>query len=411
MMCEYYTGIELGTDSIKIVVVEKKDGKYNCLAANSYFSSGVVNGQVYDVRACSNSIRDCCQNIEDMLDIKISKVIAAISPKDCKMDIVVGTVDVADPTSITGADISSVLNQAVKDHRVDGYEIITVTPINFIVDDNENIKDPKGMAGSTLEAKVVISSIPKNNLYKPLEAIRLAGLETIDVAFTSTGDYHSALGVGEDVYVGAVLNIGESTTNVSIFNKGIQIKHSQLPVGSVNVDKDLSYIYNIDNNEARKIKEEFAYALEDYADEREIISVTAKDESKKDISQIGASKVVEARLREILKLSKNEIKNLTNREIRYIIVTGGLSEIQGFNYLLDNEFNGLAKLCKISTIGLRHNKYSSAFGVIKYFDLKLALRGKSYNMIDNESLGILTSTEYKLSDYNGFQEVYNHLFD
>lgn len=410
-MCEFYTGIELGTDSIKIVVVEKKNGKYNCLASNSYLSSGVINGQVYDVRACSNSIRDCVQNVEEMLDIKISKVIAAISPKDCKMDIVVGTVDVADPNGVTGADISNVLNQAVKDHKVDGYEIITVTPINFIVDDEENIKDPKGMKGTTLEAKVVISSIPKNNLYKPLEAIRLAGLETIDVAFTSTGDYHAALGVGEDIYVGAVLNIGETSTNVSIFNKGIQIKHSQLPVGSVNVDKDLSYIYSIDNEEARKIKEDFAYAMEEYADEREVITVTTNDESKKEIPQIGASKVVEARLREILKLSKNEIKNLTNREIRYIIVTGGLSEIPGFNYLLDNEFNGLAKLCKISTIGLRHNKYSSAFGVIKYFDLKLALRGKSYNMIDNESLGILTSTEYKLSDYNSFGEVYSHLFD
>lgn len=410
-MCEFYTGIELGTDSIKIVVIEKKDGKYNCLAANSYFSSGVINGQVVDVKSCANSIRDCVQNVEDMLDIKINKVIAAISPNDCKMDIVVGTVDVIDSSSITGSDISNVLNEAVRGHNVEGHEIITVTPISFIVDDNENIKDPKGMSGTTLEAKVVISSIPKNNLYRPLDAIRLAGLETVDVAFTSTGDYYAALGIGEDVYVGAVINIGESSTNISIFNKGIQIKHSLLPVGSINVDKDLSYIYNIDNNEARKIKEDFAYALEDYADEKELLSVTTLDDNKKEIPQIGVSRVVEARLREILKLSKNEIKNLTNREIRYIIVTGGLSEIQGFSYLLDSEFNGLAKLCKISTIGLRHNKYSSAFGVIKYFDLKLSLRGKSYNMIDNESLGILTSTEYKLSDYDNFGEVYNHLFD
>lgn len=410
-MSEFYTGIELGTDSIKIVVVEKKNDKYNCLAANSYFSSGVINGQVVDVKACANSIKNCVQNIEDMLDIKISKVIAAISPVDCKMDIVVGTVDVIDPNCVTGSDISNVLNEAVRGHNVEGNEIITVTPISFIVDDSENIKDPKGMSGTTLEAKVVISSIPKSNLYKPLDAIRLAGLETVDVAFTSTGDYHVALGVGEDTYIGAVINIGESSTNVSIFNKGIQIKHSLLPVGSVNVDKDLSYIYNIDNNEARKLKEEFVYALEEYADEKETFVVTTLDDTKKEIPQVSASKIVEARIREILKLSKNEIKNLTNREIRYIIVTGGLSEMQGFAYLLDSEFCGLAKLCKISTMGLRHNKYSSAFGVIKYFDLKLSLRGKSYNMIDNESLGILTSTEYKLSDYKNFREIYDHIFD
>ena len=88
-----------------------------------------------------------------------------------------------------------------------------------------------------------------------------------------------------------------------------------------------------------------------------------------------------------------------------------MSELQGFDYLVDNEFNGLAKVCRISTIGLRHNKYSSAFGVTKYFDDKLTLRGKSYNMIDEDDKETLTSTENKLSDYDIFGNVYGHLFD
>lgn len=410
-MGDIYTGIDLGTDSVKIVVMEKRQDKFVVLSSSSYPSQGIRNGQVVDIKAVSNSIRGAVKKCENILDIKIKKIVAALSPIDCKMDIVVRTVDVLDPSAITGVDISNVLNEAINSHQVDGYEIITVTPISFSVDDKENIKDPKGMSGSILEAKIVISSIPKSGLYKMLEAIGLAGLETVDVAFTSTGDYYATRGTGVDNYVGAVVNIGKNSTNVSIFNKGIQIKHSLLPIGSSNVDKDLAYVFSIKGNDACKIKENFAFALEEYADQSEKINILTTDNQKKEINQLEVSKVVEARLVEILKLSKNEIKNLTNREIRYIIVTGGLSEIQGFHLLIDREFSGLAKVCKISTIGIRHNKYSSAYGVIKYFDEKLSLRERVYDMIDKENREILTSTENKLSDYERFNEVYGHLFD
>lgn len=410
-MGDIYTGIDLGTDSVKIVVMEKRQDKFVVLSSSSYPSQGIRNGQVVDIKAVANSIRGAVKKCENILDIKIKKIVAALSPIDCKMDIVVRTVDVLDPSAITGVDISNVLNEAINSHQVDGYEIITVTPISFSVDDKENIKDPKGMSGSILEAKIVISSIPKSGLYKMLEAIGLAGLETVDVAFTSTGDYYATRGTGVDNYVGAVVNIGKNSTNVSIFNKGIQIKHSLLPIGSSNVDKDLAYVFSIKGNDACKIKENFAFALEEYADQSEKINILTTDNQKKEINQLEVSKVVEARLVEILKLSKNEIKNLTNREIRYIIVTGGLSEIQGFHLLIDREFSGLAKVCKISTIGIRHNKYSSAYGVIKYFDEKLSLRERVYDMIDKENREILTSTENKLSDYERFNEVYGHLFD
>ncbi len=410
-MSEFYTGIDIGTDSVKIIVAEKRNENFHVLGSTCSTSHGIKNGQIVDTKLAVSSVKNAIKQVENMLDIKIKKVVAAVPPTNCKMDIVMGTINVLNPTCITGIDVSAVLNEAVKGHKYDGYEIVTVSPISFIVDDKENIKDPKGMVGDTLEAKVVISSIPKDGLYKILEVIYLAGLDTVDIAFTSTGDYYATKGSGVDSYVGAVINIGESSTNVSIFNKGIQIKHSLLPVGSTNVDKDLSYIYNISLDDARSIKENFAFALEEYSDESEKIFVITNDKDKKELSQVSISKVVEARLLEILKLSKNEIKNLTNREIRYIIVAGGLSELQGFHLLIDREFHGLAKVCKISTIGIRHNKYSSAFGVIKYFDEKLSLRERNYDMIDKDNQEILTSTENKLSDYDTFSKVYGHLFD
>lgn len=411
-MGNIYTGIELGTNSIKVVVAEKQNKQFHVLASTSSVSSGIKNGQVEDIKQAISSVKKALKQAGDMLGIKITKVVACVPPTNCKMDIVVGCCDVVDSDKITGEDVSNALNDAIKGQNFEEYELVTAIPISFKVDEEENIKDPKGMRGDYLETRVVISTLPKEGLYRILEVLKLCGVETIDIAFTSTGDYFTVKNNKYDMIVGAVINIGETSTNISVFNKGIQIKHAIIPIGSYNVDKDLAYIFKLDMGEARKLKETFAVSVSSYADVNDVIEVKTKSGERKEISQVGASKVVEARIKEILKLAKNEIKNLTNREIRYIIITGGLSELAGFSYLIDEEYGNLAKVCNISTMGVRHNKYSSALGVIKYLDDKLALRGKSYNMLNNDDIESLISTQQKLSSNdNIIGKVFGHFFD
>lgn len=411
-MGNIYTGIELGTNSIKVVVLEKKQEKYHVLASVSSESSGIKNGQVEDIKSAIISVKKALKKVNEMLGIKITKVVAAVSPIGCKMDIVVGSCDVIDYSCITGEDVSNVLNDALKGQNFSEYELVTAMPISFKVDDDENIKDPKGMSGKVLETKVVISTVPKEPLYRTLEVLKLSGVETVDVAFTSTGDYYAIKNVNVDKVVGAIINIGETSTNVSIFNKGIQIKNALVPVGSKNVDRDISYIFKIKPDDSRKLKETFAVSMSNYADSNDVVDVKISNGEKKEISQVGISKVVEARVREILKLAKNEIKNLTNREIRYIIITGGLSELAGFSYLIDEEFGAIAKVCNISIVGMRHNKYSSTLGVVKYFDDKLSLRGKSYDMLTSEDIDNLVSSQQKMiNNDNIIGKVFGHFFD
>lgn len=411
-MDNVYTGIELGTNSVKVVVVEKHNGTYHTLASVSSKSNGIRNGQIEDTKLAVASVRNAMKKINAMLNIKIVKVIAAIPPTGCMMDIVVGSCDVLDYDVITGEDVRAVLKDALTGHIDDSYEVITASPISFKVDDKEGIKDPKGMPGKTLEAKVVVSTLPKEPLYRILEVLRLSGLETVDIAFSSTGDYFTVKNSRYDGEVGAIINIGELSTNISIFNRGIQIKNSLIPIGSFNVDKDLAYIFKISLDEARKIKETFAVSVASYADDNDVVECHTTMNEVKEFSQVGISKVVQSRLAEILKLAKNEIKTLTKREIRYIIVTGGLSELAGFQYIVDNVFELKAKVCNIPVMGVRHNKYSSAFGVVKYFDDKLVLRGKSYNMIsvsDRENL--ITANKKVAANDNIVNKVFGHFFD
>lgn len=411
-MSDIYTSIDLGTNSIKVVVCEKHNGTFHTLAAVSSKSEGIKNGQIEDTKLAVTSVRNAVKKASAMLGIKITKVIACVPPTDCMMNIVVGSCDVIDYECIRGADVRNVLKDALVGNIDEEYEVITATPISFTVDDKENIKDPKGMAGKAIEAKVVVSTLLKEPLYRILQVLKLAGLETIDMAYSSTGDYFTASTKKTDDVVGAIINIGERSTNVSVFNKGIQIKNSIIPVGSFNVDQDISYIFKLRLGDSRRLKESFAVALSSYADQNDVIKCLTMADEEKEISQVGISKVVEARVAEILKLAKISIKNLTNREIRYIIVTGGLSELAGFQYLVESILGIEAKVCNIPVMGLRHNKYSSAFGVIKYFDDKLLLRGRTYSMINENERESLVSTGQKVAiNDNIISRVFGHFFD
>ena len=410
-MSSIYTGIELGTDSIKIVVLEKINEQYHVLSSVCSESAGIRNSHVYDIKAASVAVKKAVKSASEMLGAKITKAIVCVPPTHCNMDIVNGSVDVVN-TKITGEDVCNVLNEALKDQDFSEFELVTAIPISFTVDEEENIKDPKGMRGEVLSSKIVIGTMPKEELYRFLEVLKLAGVEAVDVGFTSTGDYYTIKNSKYDGIVGAIINIGEDNTNVAVYNKGIQIKNAVIPIGSSNVDKDLAYIFKMKDNAARNLKETFAVSMSNYADSTDIVEVKNNNGEIKEISQVGVSKVVESRIREILKLAKNEIKNLTNREISYIIVTGGLSELAGFGYLVEEMFGAMAKVCNITTMGIRHNKYVSVLGIVKYLDDKLSLRGKQMNMIDGDELDDLVSPQHKMiNNENIIGKVLGHFFD
>ena len=410
-MSNIFTGIDLGTDSVKIVVSEKVGEKFHVLASVCSPSSGIKNGFITDTKLAVLSIKNAFKHLHEMLDIRISKVVACIPASNCHMNIVLGSTNVIDYNEITGVDVSNVLLNAIKGQDFTHNELVTAMPISFTVDDTSNIQDPKGMKGSVLSTRVVISTVPKEPLYRILEVLKLSGVETIDIAFSSIGDYYTVKCKKYDELVGAIINIGEESTNISVFNKGIQIKNSLLPVGSRNVDKDISYVFHSKQEESRKIKESFAIASSSYADASDVWKISVDQDTEKEINQVNVSKVVEARIREILKLAKNEIKNLTNREIRYIIITGGISELSGFSYLVEQEFGFVAKVCDIPVMGIRHNKFSSCYGITKYFDDKLSLRGKHYDMISNEDIRTLLSVDSNITNDNMLSKVFGHFFD
>ena len=395
-MKKIYTGIDLGSFSIKIVVCEVVNNKFHVLAASNTRCKGIKNGLVTDIEEASIYLKKAKKEVEDMLGITIDQAVVTVPSIDKDFDIVEGKVNVEDENKMVSAtDINNVFQDAVLGKVNETKELITITPIFFQVDDKEPVKDPKGMIGESLFVKAVITSIPKENFRNTVNLLKNCGITPVDVTYGIMGDYYEARNIDFDKSVSAIINIGYSKTEVSIFNKGIMIKDEMIDSGSKLIDKDLSYVYNLKRSQARVLKENFAVSNTRYSDVNDTIELTNKNGDDITLNQLEVSEVVEARLVDLLRLAKKQINILTNREISYIIITGGISELAGFEYVVENIFDRRCSILDINTMGIRSNMYSSSYGIVKYFHNKLDLRGLSYSMVSEKEANNLISTKGK----------------
>lgn len=384
-MRKIYTGIDVGSDSIKIVTSEFLNDRFYTLASVSVKSVGITRGIITDYDMALNSLNLAKKEIEKALGTSVNKAIITVPSNDRNLSVIEGSINIYNEF-VTGEDVTAVLGEASVDKVEENEEIVSIIPILFSLDEDRLTPNPNGAKSSVLGVKALLAKAPKKQVYSFLKLFADANIEVVDVTFNCIGDYFEARDKETDNTFGALINIGHEKTDVSIFNKGILIKNSIINLGSKNIDKDISYVYGIDINAARELKEKFALASRRYADINETVEFMADDKDKVTINQYEITEVVEARIVELLKLAKKEINSLTKRKISYIIVTGGITELTGFGYVVENVLGITASTLNITTLGIRSNKYSTAMGIIKYFHEKLKLRDINYSMFDESKL-------------------------
>lgn len=412
-MKHVYTSIDIGSDTIKVVVCELFNNKLNLLAASSVKSKGIKKGLITNGSEASISLKKAIKEVEDMLGIKIKKVIASIPNYFSEYLIVKGKIDYEEETLITGKEIVSLLQQAMKTKKLENREMVTMIPIDFIVDDKKGIKDPKGLICNSFQTRAVMVTTPKKNILSVVTLLEHSGLEVVDVSLTSIGDISSVKDKEIKNGVGAIINIGHETTSISLYNKGIVVNNSVIGVGGKNINSDISYMYKVTPKDANEIKEKFALAHKKYASKSDFYEVTNKNGEEIKISQFEVSEVVMARIEEILVLAKKEINVLTKRDIDYILITGGTSSMTNFSLIAEEVLGNIAKVGNIKLIGLRHNKYSSAVGNIAYFISKLKLKGKLYSMVSKDDMEELSSTNngvINVKEESMLGKVFNYFF-
>ena len=289
----------------------------------------------------------------------------------------------------------------------DNYELVTMVPIEYKIDHEQGIRKPIGKKGQKLEIKGIMVSTPKKNIYSVLSVLEGAGLEVVDITITGLTNYHEVRDAALDKKDGAIINLGHATTTVSIFDEGTIVANETLQIGGVNVERDLAYVFGISIFDGRTLKEKFASSHKRFCQINEIYEVKNTVGESIKLNQLEVSEVVMSRMMEILNLAKKQIRLLTDKEIQYIVLTGGLTEIKAFKNLAYEIFGKDVIIYTVTTLGCRDNKYVDALGMIKYFIDKMESRGKNVSMLNVEEETALVTPNNKLKKDN---DIVNKLF-
>lgn len=410
-MRKIYSAVDLGSSFIKIVVLEALNGKLNVLSSTNYPSKGIEKGLIKDEKEVITSIKLAFKEINESLGVKVDKVIISVPIDDARYSITEGyTTITSEEGLITSEDILNTLQASIYNKIPNNEELVTVMPIKYIIDDKAEVKNPKGLHAKKLSVKSMMITTNKRDIYKQVGVFSSAGIEVVDILFNSIGDYYAFKEKDFDLGSVATINIGSSKTEISIFNKGIISSSYLLPLGSEIIEQDLSFLYNIDIEKAKKIKDMFIIFDKELTSDNEVYETKDNSNIKIKINQYEASDVASKKIREILEKSKKELNLLTKKEIRYIIISGGITNAPGFKTIANEVFGEVAIAEELDVIGIRNNAYSSSYGMIKYFIEKLKLRGREYTMF-NEDKEYKLIEERKSSDGFSFGKFFEYFFN
>ena len=410
-MKEIISSLDIGSSTVKLIVGEVYKNEVHVLSVSEVKSKGVKKGIIVNPEETLISIKECFSRCEETLGISINKVILIVPSYYAEFLTVEGKSTITNPEGVVGsADIVRTLQACVYNKVPTNKEFIAITPIEFIVDDNTKVLDPKGMKANKIACKAVLSLVPKKNVYTAVSLLENIGVSVVDINFGSVGDYFEFKTKEFDNKNSVVINIGMEKTEVSIFKKGILIDTENIEIGGKNIDRDICYIYDINRKDAVEIKEKFALAHKRNASTSWNEEMLTNSEENIKINQYEASEIIYSRVKEILELAKKQINILTKLEISYIIITGGTSELNDFNLVVSEVFGEDKQSFKVKEIGCRHNKYSSALGFIKYYHDKLSFRNKlAYTVDEQEQSELINNRKGNNSSILG--KIYGYFFN
>ena len=412
-MRKILASVDLGSDTLKLVVGELFKGRINILAKSCLKANGIESGFITDKEQFIKCLQELFKQAEDMLGIPVKKVIVNIPSKNIKFYMNEGyTTLEQNVDSIRHIDILRAMQASIYNQLDEKEELATIMPISYKIDD-EIVLNPLGKTANKLTVKTIFTSVPKENILPIIKCFEKIGVHVIDTTLGIIGDYYEFKTPKIDELIGAIINIGHKSTNVAIFNKGILTNTVCLDVGSDNIDNDLAYMFKVPKKSATSIRKNLCLAHKRGSSANIKKEYTNKEGKNVAISEYEATVIASSRIEEILKLEKNEINHLTKKEIHYIIVTGGISEMTNFSILLEEIFSQSAKIGNTKELGLRSNIYSTTIGLIKYYLDKLKLRGQEFTIFNEMELDELSGAgkRFNINENSILGKLFGYFFD
>jgi cell division protein FtsA len=340
---ELFIGLDIGTTKIVAMIGHVNDyGKLKIIGLGRSESLGVHRGVVNNITQTIQSIQSAVNEAEKTSGYKIDKVVVGIAGQHIRSLQHSDYITRQNPDQvIEDKDIIDVINQVYKLVMLPGEEIIHVLPQEYKVDGQGEIKEPIGMFGGRLEANfhVVVGQV--SSIKNIARCVKSSGIDFHGITLEPLASADAVLSIEEKEAGVALIDIGGGTTDLAIFKDGIIRHTSVIPFGGNIITEDIKDGCAIIEKQAELLKVKFGSAWPGENKENEIVSIPGlRGREPKEISLKNLSKIIHARVVEIIELVYLDIKNYGHEEqkkklIAGIVLTGGGSQLKHLKQLVE----------------------------------------------------------------------------
>ena len=370
---EIIVGLDIGTTKIACIAGEVTEDGVDIIGIGTAQSKGLRRGVVVNIDATVAAIQSAVDEAENMAGCEITTVYAAISGAHVRGLNSHGIVAVKDK-EVREADIQRVIDAAKAVAIPMDREVLHVLPQQYVIDDQDGIRDPLGMAGVRLEAKVHIVTTAVTSAQNVVKCANRCGLQVADIVLEPLASAQAVLEEDEQELGVALIDIGGGTCDIAVFADGAIVHTAVLPLGGGHVTNDIATVLRTPLDSAEKIKRRYGCATRSMISDGDTIEVpSVGGRGPRVLPRSTLVEIIEPRIEEIFEHVKRELmrSGYADSLAAGIVLTGGATILEGTAEVAEQVLGLPVRRASPVRIGglvdvVRSPAYSTGVGLVVY---------------------------------------------
>ena len=364
----FFTGLDIGTNSIKVLVAELRNGELNVIGVSNAKSKGVKDGIIVDIEAAATAIKSAISQAEEKAGISIKSVNVGLPGNLLQVEPTQGMIPVtSDTKEITDQDVENVVKSALTKSMTPDREVITFIPEEFIVDGFQGIRDPRGMMGVRLEMRGLLYTGPRTILHNLRKTVERSGVQVENIIISPLALVRSVLNEGEREFGATVIDMGAGQTTVAtIRNQELQFTNI-LQEGGDYVTKDISKVLKTSQKLAEGLKLNYGEAYPSLASNETFQVEVIGEVEPVEVTESYLAEIISARIKHIFEQIKQELERRHLLDLPGgIVLIGGNAILPGIVELAQEVFGIGVKLYVPNQVGIRNPAFAHVISLSEF---------------------------------------------
>ena len=364
----FFTGLDIGTSSIKVLVAELVNGEVNVIGVSNAKSKGVKDGIIVDIEAAATAIKSAISQAEEKAGISIKSVNVGLPANLLQVEPTQGMIPVtSDTKEITDQDVENVVKSALTKSMTPDREVITFIPEEFVVDGFQGIRDPRGMMGVRLEMRGILYTGPRTILHNLRKTVERVGVQVDNVIISPLAMVNTVLNEGEREFGATVIDMGGGQTTVAtIRNQELQYTNVNQEGGDY-VTKDISKVLRTSKKIAEGLKLNYGEAYPPLASKETFQVEVIGEVEPVEVTEEYLAEIISARLKHIFEQIKQDLERRHLLDLPGgIVLIGGNALLPGVVELAQEVFGVRVKLFVPNQVGIRNPAFAHVISLSEF---------------------------------------------